>query len=123
MLANSNDSGEQSGEPERRIGRVLKLTVLGRRRVTAIVRFNKMNLKQILDKHPNENLRLTFTDGEVYVLKYITMIDPSVYGKKGQWSGEIVLIVHTNSKVIRNGNGLDFLESEVVSAEIVKTKN
>lgn len=78
-----------------------------------------MNLKQIVDQHPNEHIRLTFIDGEIYVLKNIYMIDPSVYGIQGQWSGEIVLIVHTNSKIIRNGNGLDFLESEVVSAEIV----
>ena len=33
-----NDATEQSGEPERRIGSVLTSTVLGRRRVTAVVR-------------------------------------------------------------------------------------
>jgi hypothetical protein len=35
--ANSTEDGEQSGEPERRIGRVLKSKSLGRRRVTLVV--------------------------------------------------------------------------------------
>jgi hypothetical protein len=37
-LANSTEDGEQGGQPERRIGRFLKSRVLGRRRVTLVVR-------------------------------------------------------------------------------------
>ena len=78
-----------------------------------------MKIKPIIDAHPHEHVRLTFSDGEIYILKDISMIDPSVYGKKGLWSGKIAFVVHTQRKTIKAGNALDFVESEVVSAEIV----
>lgn len=78
-----------------------------------------MNLKPIVDQHPNEHLSLAFVDGEIYILKNISAVDPSVYGKQGQWSGEIVLVVNAKRKTIRTGNGLDFLESEIGAVAIV----
>jgi hypothetical protein len=38
MTAINEASDEQGGQPERRIGRILKSKVLGRRRVTLVVR-------------------------------------------------------------------------------------
>jgi hypothetical protein len=82
-----------------------------------------MNLKPIVVQHPNEHLRLTFVDGEIYILKNLYAVEPAVYGTKDQWSGEIIHVVFTKRKGIRTGSGLDFLESEVVLPEIVIDKN
>ena len=37
--------GEQGGQPERRIGRILKSKVLGRRRVTLVVELSRLRGK------------------------------------------------------------------------------
>ncbi len=43
-LDSNTESGEQGGQPARRIGRIPKSTVLGRRRVTLVVRPQKRNM-------------------------------------------------------------------------------
>ncbi len=72
-------------------------------------------LMRILDGRNSCNFKITFRDAEAFVLKELYPVDFSIYGKTGQWSGEIVALIAPLSKLMvhKVGNGLDFIEDDV----------
>jgi hypothetical protein len=62
-------------------------------------------------------VRVSFSDGEIFRLKSCYAVDETVYDKKGLWCGvivETVKVLAEKSKRLRAGNGLDFLEDEII---------
>jgi hypothetical protein len=71
---------------------------------------------QLFKANPSHHLKITFNDLDIFVLRGLNPIDPSVYGSLGQWTGEIVEAERTSprkKKVLIPGLGLDFKEEDV----------
>jgi hypothetical protein len=67
-------------------------------------------------------LHISFKDSEVFLLKELNPIDPSIYNSNGQWTAEIAGIIHIpakKQKLLKLGIGLDFKEADVT--EIIDT--
>lgn len=59
--------------------------------------------------------RFAMKDGDVFILKDCYPIDDSIYERKGEWSGQIVsMISDPANKFHKSGNGLDFLEDDII---------
>lgn len=91
-------AGEQGGQPERRIGRILKSKVLGRRRVTLVVR----RLQSTRFSSKPHNMNVTVVDGD--------LLDQDVEVIVNAWNRNIIpwwlLIPQGVSGAIKKRGGL-----------------
>lgn len=73
-------------------------------------------LLECLKARASHILLISFKDTEVFLVKNLSPIDPSIYGSNGQWSSEVVEVIQASTKkrnLFKPGSGLDFNEEDV----------
>jgi len=70
-------------------------------------------------------LKINFVDGDVFYLSEIFKVDPSIYGKDGIWSAQVLEVLHSEKpekKVIFTGTCIDFFESDIEKIQIKRKR-
>jgi hypothetical protein len=57
--------------------------------------------------------RISFRGGDIFRLRDLSVVDPSIYSISDQWTAEIVDVI-SGGRVFRPGSGLDFVESDIL---------
>jgi hypothetical protein len=73
-------------------------------------------LLEIVGSKSSHTFRTSFKDSDIFLLKNLNPIDPSIYHLNGQWSAEIVEVISVppgKEKLLKQGSGLDFKEQDV----------
>ena len=95
---------------------------------TDITELDADYLRSVLDRYVGSQndplLRITFTNGEIYVIRYLAEVNEEAAGYEpdaaGIWSGDIVAcenLAPERAKLFVPGSGCDFSGSEVYEIE------
>ncbi|HLX96547.1 MAG TPA: hypothetical protein VKU37_12455 [Verrucomicrobiae bacterium] len=57
--------------------------------------------------------RVSFRGGDVFRLRSLSAVDPSIYSISDQWTAEVVERI-SGQRLLHSGSGLDFVESDIV---------
>ena len=80
------------------------------------------NLGNLLEStKKNHNYKVTFLDGEIYILTNFEMVDESIYNSLDVCVADVISVIKSESKVITNRVALEFSVNDIARVEDVES--
>lgn len=80
------------------------------------------NLGNLLEStKKNHNYKVTFLDGEIYILTNFEMVDESIYNSLDVCVADVISVIKSESKVINNKEALEFSVNDIARVEDVES--